>query len=31
MVAAHDLANAANYATLRGMLVDAAMASQLPW
>ena len=27
----HDLANAANYATLRGMLVDAAMASQLPW
>ena len=27
----HDLANAANFATLRGMLVDAAMASQLPW
>ncbi len=27
----HDLANAANYATLRGMLVDAAMAGQLPW
>ncbi len=27
----HDLANAANLATLRGMLVDAAMASQLPW
>jgi hypothetical protein len=26
-----DLANAANYATLRGILVDAAMASQLPW
>jgi hypothetical protein len=27
----HDLGNAANLATLRGMLVDAAMASQLPW
>lgn len=27
----HDLAIAANYATLRQMLVDAAMASQMPW
>lgn len=27
----HDLAHPANYATLRQMLVDAAMASQLPW
>jgi hypothetical protein len=30
-VTANDLSNASNYATLRGMLVDAAMASQLPW
>jgi len=27
----HNLAIAANYATLRQMLVDAAMASQMPW
>lgn len=27
----HDLANSTNFATLREMLVDAAMASQLPW
>ncbi|MHB8861910.1 MAG: dockerin type I domain-containing protein [Pirellulaceae bacterium] len=27
----HDLANTANYAVLREMLVDAAMTSQLPW
>lgn len=30
-VTSHDLANAANFATLREMLVDAAMASQRPW
>lgn len=27
----HDLANSNNFATLRELLVDAAMASQLPW